>query len=137
MEAEITTSRIVMQEVGPTQGNETSKVSWPDLPSFLKPLKPEQSLLARKSPWSTQSSFSGPLVSSTHPTKRVIQPTKTSSISKKAVKKERPKPKWMRDVPEGEFDEHVHGYWRAADGTYPYRHQDGRVLRNCTGCDEI
>jgi len=69
------------------------------------------------------------------------KPVKPVNLKKPVVKPAKPakpaKPHWHRDVPEGEYDERVHGYWRAPDGSYTYRHPDGRVVRGCTGCDEI
>lgn len=83
-----------------------------------KPAKP----VNPKKPLVNSANSKKPLVNSANPKKPVVKPAK---------------PHWQRDVPEGEYDERVHGYWRAPDGTYTYRHPDGRVVRGCTGCDEI
>lgn len=60
---------------------------------------------------------------------------KVGQVKKKAVVREAKRPSWVKPVESGEFDNFYHGYYQCSDGTLTYRHQDGRVFRNCTGCD--
>lgn len=64
------------------------------------------------------------------------RPAPKAVAKKKPAQKPKPRPAWYREVRAGEFDDYEHGYWRARDGTYTYRHPDGRVLTGCTGCDK-
>lgn len=71
------------------------------------------------------------------PFKKPVMKQKNKPQQKQAKTNKPEKPRWAKDVPAGEFDEHLHGYWRSTNGTFTYRHPDGRVILGCSGCDDI